>query len=587
MVEKYLKYLDSIEEFIKFEHGRYKLNSKYKIGKIVLGHKVAILKLDSSPQKIFVEFDKLNGAYNNDIVIAKIVFNPKGKTKAKVIKILESANATILCYVQDNHLHSIKENIKIEYQNLNYKNGDIVLYQNKQIIELFGTLDNPKIDEKISLFLYGEYFRYQEKINNQKFVPVDIQKRIDLTNLPFCTIDPIGAKDFDDAIYYDEENSELYVAIADVSAFVKENSSLDLEARKRSFSIYFPHKVLPMLPFSLSNNLCSLVPNEERLAYVFKINLDIDNTTVISSELFEATIKSNRRYTYEEIDEVLDKHNEDNRYVKLYNITKKYRKKRLENGFDFRNDEIRLNLDDEQNFKNVKIESPTPSHSLIEECMLLANQEAAKRLHHFGIFRIHEEPSQAKIAKLIDSVNSLGIKVKLKSNIHSTIVAIQKKAKHFGLEQEVDELIIHSQQQAHYGSIKQQHFGLGFKDYSHFTSPIRRYADLILHRILKSGKVPADIDEICTKISDQEREIASLVWDFEDRKYARWASENIGIILKGKITDTEYSIVKINEIIIGASVEIKNYGGEKLFSVVSVQIISSDIISKKIIGIIV
>ncbi|MEA3384109.1 MAG: ribonuclease R family protein [Campylobacterota bacterium] len=583
MIEKYLKDLAGIEDFVRVEDGKYRLNSKYKIGKIIVQNKIATLKVGNSSQKIFVEYESLNGSYNNDTVIAKVVFNPKGKTKAKVIKVLESANETILCYFKDNQLYSLKEGVSLEYRNISYSNGDIVLFKNNEIVELFGNLKDSKIDEKISLYLYGELFRLDEFDFSKDFKSKDTQKRVDLTHLDFNTIDPVGAKDYDDAIYFDEETNELFVAIADVSAYVQPNDILDKEARKRSFSIYLPHKVLPMLPFELSNNLCSLVPNEDRLAFVFKIKLDIKNTTVLSSKLFEATINSKQRYTYEAIDEILKKNDKTNKHTKLFEITKRYRKKRLLNGYDFRNDEIRMNLNSEENFKDVKVESSTPSHSLIEECMLLANQEAAKRLNNFGIFRVHEEPSQAKIGKLIEDVNSLGIKAKLKSDIHTTIISIQEKAKNANLESEIDELIIQSQQQAHYGSVKKEHFGLGFKDYSHFTSPIRRYADLVLHRILKTKIIPKDIDEVCTSISDQERQIASLVWDFEDRKYARYAKENIDKIFEAKITDNIKQIATITKELIGARVEIENYGAQKLFTIVNIKIISSDIITKKII----
>ena len=152
------------------------------------------------------------------------------------------------------------------------------------------------------------------------------------------------------------------------------------------------------------------------------------------------------------------------------------------------------------------------------------------------------------------------------------------------MEQEVDELIIQSQQQASYSSTKKEHFGLGFKDYSHFTSPIRRYADLVLHRILKTGKIPSDIEDICMDISLKERHIANLVWDFEDRKYARWASCNLGKVFEAKVVDTQNYIVKLDDIIKGARVYLENYTGQKLFSRVEVQITSSNIVSKKIIG---
>jgi ribonuclease R len=307
-------------------------------------------------------------------------------------------------------------------------------------------------------------------------------------------------------------------------------------------------------------------------------------TTVEKSELFEAMIESKHKYSYEYIDEVLEQNETSNIHYKLFQITQKLKKARLKNGFDFRNDEIRLVLDEEENLESYRVESSSPSHSLVEECMLLANQEAAKRLKSIGIFRVHEEPTDSKIKKLIDEVNYLGIKAKLKDDVHSTIIRIQQQARDANLEQEVDELIIKSQQQASYSSIKRPHFGLGFNDYSHFTSPIRRYSDLVLHRILKTGSVPSDIENICEDISTKEREIASLVWDYEDRKYARYLSNHIGKKYMATLVDIETFQAKLDEEIKGARIHIDNYSGEKLFAKIKIQIVSSDIISKKIVG---
>ena len=578
-------YKNQTQPIVKFTDNRYILNSRYKIGKINLSNKVATLDLEkNSTQKIFIEFDNLNGAYDGDTVVAQVLFNPKGKTRAKVVHIVESGNNEILLICKDNKLFTIKENIQIMTNSLNLLDGDVVLIKNHAVCEHFGNINDPKIDEKISLYLYNESYR-SEQFKYIANKPSTVGKRIDLTHLDFCTIDPASAKDHDDAIYFDEETSELYVAIADVSAYVKYDSQLDKEAAKRAFSIYLPHKVLPMLPFELSTDLCSLVPNKERFAYVFKIKLDIESTKVKEAELFEATIESKYKYSYEYIDDVLEQKNSTNEFVKLYNITKRFRDKRLKNGYDFRNDEIRLILDKDENLESYNVETSSPSHSLVEECMLLANQEAAKKLKMIGIFRVHDEPSPAKLKKLLDEVNHLGLKAKLKKDVHGTILSIQHKAQVVGLEQEVDELIIQSQQQAKYSSIKKEHFGLGFNDYSHFTSPIRRYSDLVLHRILKTSNIPKDIENICEDISIHEREISSLVWDYEDRKYARYLSKNIDKNFIGTLVDTDKYIVKLDDFKIkGARVFLENYSGEKLFEKLNIQIVSSDISSKHIIG---
>ena len=577
-------YDEQSTQIVKFENNVYSLNSKYKIGTVSISEKIATLHLSTnSSQKIYLDFDKLNGAYKDDIVLVQILFNPKGRTKAKVIQILNRTENDILCYVKNKNLYTIKENILIDCEIVNNKDGDVVVFSQGKITSKFGHIEDAKVDEKISLFLYHELYRLDETpLSNYSILKKDT--RTDLTDLEFSTIDPASAKDHDDAIYFDEQSNEIYVAIADVSAYVEEGSSLDKAALQRSFSLYFPHKVLPMLPFELSTDLCSLVPNKPRPAYVFKMKLNKNHTKVISSELLEAMIESKHKHSYEYIDEVLERNDDNNIHTKLFKITQKLKKNRLKNGFDFRNDEIRLILDKEENLIDFKLESSSPSHSLVEECMLLANQEAAKKLKSIGIFRVHEEPSDSKIKKLIDEVNFLGIEAKLKEDVHSTIISIQKLARNANLEQEVDELIIQSQQQASYSSIKKPHFGLGFTDYSHFTSPIRRYSDLVLHRILKTGKIPEDIETICEDISIKEREIARLVWDYEDRKYARYLSKNIGKIYLATIVDTDTILVKLNEGVKGARVHIENYGGEKLFSQVKVKIASSDIISKKITG---
>ncbi len=569
---------------IKKNGDSYTLNNRYKIGKITIKKDCAQF-ISNDIQKIFIDLDKLNGAYEDDVVLIQMIFNPRSRTKAKVVEIIERNCAEILCFFKDEKFYTIKDEIEIKCKNQNAKDGDVLVLKNNHIVKILDNISNPKIDEIISLYLYNETYRL-EKYQFPAINPKSQNKnRVDLTNLPFCTIDPASAKDHDDAIYFDEKSNILYVAIADVSAFIEENSDQDIEAKKRAFSIYLPNKVLPMIPFELSANLCSLKPNVQRLTYVFKMKLDVKKLEVVKNEVFEATIQSQNKYSYEEIDVVIENQNQNyGQLLKLYNLTQKFRKKRLRNGFDFRTEELRLNLDDNEMLDNITVETSSPSHKLVEECMLLANCEASKKIKNLGIFRVHDEPKAKSIEKLIDDVGMLGLKVKLKKDIHQTIQSIQQKALNVGLENEVDELIIQSQQQARYGSKSLGHFGLGFKDYSHFTSPIRRYADLVLHRILKTGKIPKDIDLICEDISTQERKIANLVWNLEDRKYARWAKSSINNTYDAIIVDVQNPIAKLQNGMIGARVNCENYNGEKLFSKVKVQLKSSDIIMKNIVA---
>ena len=578
-----------------YENGKYHLNSKYKVGFLRLEKSRAVIEdIDNEHKNIYIELDSLNGAYNNDLVLAKRVFNPRSRTKAKIIKVLEGSKNQLLVYVKDKSYITLKENIVLENKiDSSCKDDDVLVLENPslKIISKVGNLSDPKIDEYISLFLYHEEFRLDMSLKVDAKMD-DKKDRVDLTHLPFCTIDPSSAKDHDDAIYYDDSEKVLYVAIADVSYFVKEGSDLDKIAFKKSTSAYLPGKVLPMLPNELSEDMCSLKEGVDRYSYVFKMYIDTNNLTVKKSQLFEAIINSHRKFSYGRIDRVienkLDKYTEIEKeifdyLIPLYEVTKNFRAKRMKKGYDFRSVENRLVLKN-QVLQNIDVEESTGSHQLIEECMLLANIEASKKVNEVGIYRIHEEPPFKAISQLVDDVNMLGIKVKLKNDIHETISHIQNRAKNTYLQDDVDELIIHSQTQAKYSSKNFGHFGLGFNSYSHFTSPIRRYSDLVLHRILKSRKTPENIDEICEYISTNERKIDQLVWDFEDRKYARWAKNNIGAELKVKIVDTDRSKAVCYEKLNGLKVNIDNYKGQALYSRIKVVIKDANVANKQIVA---
>ncbi|MBT3280684.1 MAG: VacB/RNase II family 3'-5' exoribonuclease [Campylobacteraceae bacterium] len=572
---------------------KYEGNSKYEIGVIELKQNSAKLITKNENQKLLIDKDNLNGAYNGDIVIVQKIFNPRARFKAKVIEVLKSQNKEVLCYVENNQLFSIKENVNMKSISFIQKNGDIVLCDNEKVLKVIGNIEDPFIDETISLLLYNEDYRHSKNDYEKITEGTTQHTRVDLTHLPFCTIDPASAKDHDDAIYYDDENEILYVAIADVSAFVEQDSQIDKEAKKRALSMYLPGKVLPMLPAFLSEDLCSLKPDVERFAFVFAMYIDKNNSSIIKSELFEATINSKRKFSYGRIDRVLDgqldQHTDLDKQIfkslaSLYKVTKSFKHNRLRNGYDFRTTELRLVLNNKSLLETVSKETSSPSHSLVEECMLLANIEAAKKVGTNGIFRVHDEPTLQKINELITDINLLGLEVEPKKTVHKTIVHAQTKAKQVGLSAEVDELIIKSQQQAHYSSSNGGHFGLGFESYSHFTSPIRRYSDLVLHRMLKTKSIPKDIDSICENISTQERNITSCVWDYEDRKYARWAKNNLYKEFMVKLVDIEKGIVELIDGAYGAKATVTNYKGQKLFSKFKVKLTSSDIYTKKIIA---
>jgi len=602
------------------------LKSKYRIGKVDVTKKGFgfLIPMGVKEKDYLIEAHHLNGASKGDLVIAERLFNKKGRPKAKVIYILEKAFAYTVAYLTFEYKNGKKEivlrNIKTDlpiYVKEKKKtlkklpDGAVFKVNNytAKIEEVLGVLQDAWIDDKISLALYNKKEEFSKKaVKEAKAFGDFVDKsmypnRVDLTNLSFCTIDPPTAKDHDDAIYFDVKKNELYVAIADVSEYVYLNGNIDKEAKERGFSIYFPHKAVPMLPRELSENICSLKENEDRLAFVFKIKLD-ENNEVVKEELFEAVIHSHRKYSYDRVDEFLEGRFENTDEIDaeilkwlmpLWERVQKIRTKRLKSGLEFESDEIRMSLDENGMIKDVKIEKETPSHKLIEDCMLLANKAAAKMID-FGIFRVHEKPSQTSLDELYSDLASLGIEVDVDEKDFTKVVNdIQKQANELGIKKFVDKLIIRSQQQARYDAACTPHFALGFERYTHFTSPIRRYSDLTLHRILKAtirgeqkilDYILRNVEALVVKLSELEREAMKVEWDFYDRKYARFAEMHIGDVYKGVVEDTEIPpIAKIMEDkLLGARVFLKDKRQFNLFEKVNVEIVSSNIATAKIKG---
>ena len=592
-----------------------KLSSDYVVGTIDINSKgVGFLTPHTGKKDLLVEPEDLNGASKGDFVIAKRVFSRNSRPKAKVIILLQKAFETIVAYLSyepNPVLRNIKTEQKIE-TNIKQKqlkklppNAVFKLdaYTN-EIIEVLGVLDDAKVDEKISLALYNKKEEFSKEAIREAesfgdFLDKSLYNREDLTHLDFCTIDPVTAKDHDDAIYFDVENKILYVAIADVSEYVYLNGAIDKEAVNRGFSIYFPHKSIPMLPRALSENMCSLKENEDRLALIFKITFD-DKNNIIKEELLEGIINSKRKYSYETIDMFLaNKGNKDlideqilTWLLPLYELTTHLKNERIENGLEFFSDEIKMELDENGKLKQVKVESETPSHGLIEDCMLLANKAAAKMID-FGIFRVHNVPKKKDINALLNDLLPFGIDVKLEEDIIKTFKNIQAQAKDLGIKKYIDKMIIKTQQQAKYEAFNNGHFALGFDRYTHFTSPIRRYSDLTLHRLLKSiihnnkkfeKFILRNIESLVVKISELEREAMKVEWDFYDRKFARWANDNIGKVVNAVVIDTKSPpIAKIEDEIIGARIFLKK-DNVSLLEKIKVEIKKVSIATTKIKG---
>jgi ribonuclease R len=323
------------------------------------------------------------------------------------------------------------------------------------------------------------------------------KNRVDLRSHPFVTIDGKDAKDFDDAVFCKEELNGfmLQVAIADVADIVKQGTELDFEALKRGTSIYFPKKVIPMLPEEISNNLCSLVPREDRNVLVCKIIFNKEGI-INSYEFDEAIINSNKRFTYNEV-EYLSQDNQVNissnildSINALKNLTKKLLKERLKrNALEIDSAEPVLKFDNKDNINEILVPKRLFAHQMIEEAMISANICAAKFIKKhlgFGIYRIHEEPENLKIENLKKFFSLKGLSSKSFSDALELINGFISHVNKNKENKMLNILILQSLKRAQYSTKEVGHFGLQLKEYSHFTSPIRRYPDLISHRLIKN-----------------------------------------------------------------------------------------------------
>ena len=608
-----------ILEFLKaisFHKGKAYLNNGFITGRLDINARgVGFIEVfsDKPMRDIVVESKNLGGAHLGDIVVAHLLSNKKSRQSAKILAVLEPENETSLVYLKRfgqavlgvNIQNGLSLALKASQKSLKALPLGTLLKinnANNEITEVLGLITDPNIDEKISLAIYNKKDEFTPACEDEARAwgdtvdPSMYKERVDLQHLPFCTIDPDDAKDFDDAIYYDTSKNELYVAIADVSEYVSAFSATDKEAKNRCFSIYFPHKSVPMLPRTLSENICSLRPDEPRLAFTFKISLN-DDLSVKKEELFSAIIKSKKRFTYNEVDKILENKSGCEQGIldwllPLHKITQRLKQIRLKKGFDFRSKELKMSLNDDGLIASTHFESETPSHALIEDCMLLANKAAAKMISK-GVFRNHAPADIKKINFLLDDLAALGIEAQYESDLALMIAKIQSKANELGIREDADKLIIKAQKRAEYSHTSSGHFGLGFETYTHFTSPIRRYSDLTLHRLLKAQLAKDDklynyllegIEATCEELNIKEREADKVAFDFMDRKFARWAEQNIGKDFICYISEiSEPLIARLDDELKGARIILPNFTCP-LLTRVRVRIISSDIASAKIIG---
>ena len=436
-----------------------------------------------------------------------------------------------------------------------------------EITAVLGHADEPGIATDMAIFSHDLPSDFPEEVEaaaqafGDKIDPSFADQRKDLRDLPLVTIDGADARDFDDAVYAEQTDKgfRLMVAIADVAEYVTPGSVLDNEARVRGTSVYFPDRVLPMLPESLSNGLCSLRPDEDRLAMVCDMRLD-ETGKVQSSRFYEAVIRSHARLTYDQVQRMMAHGDSELRerfahvLVNLDPLFAAYRvlfKRRQRRGaLDFDSQEVYFQFDAEGKVEDILRRTRHDTHRLIEECMIAANVEASRFVSNGGLpmlFRVHEPPPAEKLEGLEAFIRAQGISTRWKEKPEpSQFAAIQAQVEGKDNEHLVNAVLLRSLSLAVYQPENKGHFGLSLASYSHFTSPIRRYADLLLHRAIKhlcrrqpqekfpySGQQMADHGRNCSW-TDRRAEEASRAVD--ERLKCQFMQRHLGDEFDGIVT---------------------------------------------------
>lgn len=483
---------------VKQTNGSDKSQRTYKISdnssyRLTVGDKV-IFTLIKSPEGHTAKIEKvvdhkrlfISGKFENHGSYG-IVFPDSRETKREILISPEAfgnagnGDKVYLEIINPEDLKDENSDLRGEVTEVLGKSGDR-LTEEKSIIRKFN--------------LVKEFPREVENEAEKASIDVNLDERVDLRDKTIFTIDPIDAKDFDDAVSVEILEDGTYmlgVHIADVSHYVKEGSALDKEALKRATSVYLVKNVVPMIPEKLSNDICSLKPGEDRLTFSVFIKLS-KRCAVKSYEIKKSVIRSKRRFTYEEAQEIIETKKGDfaEELLLMYKLSKSITLKRLkEESLDFDSNEVKFVFDSNGNVDDIVVKQRLDSMRLIEEFMLLANKCATIFVNDLSrklkiklpfIFRVHDIPNKDKMKELAEFVKQFGytINIEEKNSLRKLLTAIEGKPEEFL----INNLLIRSMAKAIYTEKNIGHYGLGFKDYSHFTSPIRRYPDLLVHRIL-------------------------------------------------------------------------------------------------------
>lgn len=533
---------------------------------------------------IFVNSKNLSSAFHGDLVEIKYYYpRRRRRPEGKVLKVLERSSEVFIGPINHNKKFSIvyveKRRVAIEIvvkkeHIKNAQQGDLVIVKVVkwpvkegqspigEVTQVLGKEENNDIRMKSILIENGFDLDFPKAvIDESEAIPVEIplteiNRRRDMRKTLTFTIDPKDAKDFDDAISYEKLDNgtvEIGVHIADVSHYILPDTELDKEAFRRSTSVYLADRVLPMLPEKLSNELCSLRPNEDKLCYSVIFTFDIKDTFK-SRWLGKTVIHSDHRFTYEDAQEVLDGKSEtlSDELLHINRIAVALRKKRFETGsINFSTDEVRFVIDDEGRPIDAYVKETGPSNHLIEEFMLLANKSISLYINEKKqapaipfIYRVHDLPDEEKLNDIAALAADLGLKIDVSepNKIADSFNAITAAAEKDPAYKILSHLAIRAMAKAEYSSDNIGHYGLGFTDYSHFTSPIRRYSDVIAHRILHRNEGDqifrlnkAKLEEKCEHISRQERKAVRAERDSIKLMQVQYAEQYQGQVVTGTV----------------------------------------------------
>lgn len=530
------------------------------------------------PQIIIVK-DKINPpAGVGDIVQAKLTPVGNNLYEGEALRRLTAGDNHMVCVFENGFVMSVDRRLKQAFRLKNLpverlNNRDIVIadipmvrsrFPEATFVRKIGSETDPYAATLISIYLHNLPVMFSKAGENEASkatVPAKSKYREDLTAVPFVTIDGADAKDFDDAVWAEPDTDKsnaggwhIMVAIADVAWYVRSGDALDMDARMRGNSVYFPDRVIPMLPEALSNKMCSLQPNQKRAAMVCEVWIDKTGHK-IRHTFRRALIKSARRLTYDEVQSAMDGktpvvglENELSSLTGAYQALLKKRKRRGVLEIDVPERQVILN--DKGVVIDIKKREINDSNKLIEELMILANVSAAETLEDKGwatMYRVHDRPSAEKIEALNAFLSSIGHSGNLResatpNDFNAVLTRADGTAKDFA----INEFVLRSQSQAVYSPENIGHFGLALQRYAHFTSPIRRYADILVHRALigalKLGEGALTDEEVKTfedtarHISYMERQAASAEQDAIDRYIAGYLVDKVGAKFKARIS---------------------------------------------------